>query len=132
MVNSHGEVVEEGNCPTTDEDSELDKVCSGNLGVRPHLWGQVVFHPGHPGVKGGSSRSWRLERMGNMCSCSILCGAALGSFTLSLFRRMGRQNSDEWMQCKETFAYLHYVHGTISIYACQSVSQILGQPAQSK
>ena len=40
MVNSHGEVVEEGNCPTTDEDSELDKVCSGNLGVRPHLWGQ--------------------------------------------------------------------------------------------
>ena len=70
--------------------------------------------------------------MGNMCSCSILCGAALGSFTLSLFRRMGRQNSDEWMQCKETFAYLHYVHGTISIYACQSVSQILGRPAQIK
>ena len=23
-------------------------VCSGNLGVRPHLWGQVVFYLGHP------------------------------------------------------------------------------------
>ena len=42
---------------------------------------------------------------------------------LSLFRRRGRQKSDEWMLCIELFAYLHYVHGTISIYACQRESQ---------
>ena len=68
-----------------------------------------------------------LSMMGNMCSCSRLCGTARGSFTLSLFRRRGRQKTDEWLQCMENFAYVHYVHGTISIYACQRESQILGQ-----
>ena len=62
-----------------------------------------------------------LSLMGNMCGCLRLCGTARGSFTLSLFRRRGRQN--EWMQCIENFAYLHHVHDTISIYACQRVSQ---------
>ena len=32
------------------------------------------------------------------------------------------------MQCIETFAYLHYAHGTISIYACHRRSHILEQP----
>ena len=37
VINSGGEVVEEGDCPTTDEDSEMDrdsglgKVCLGNI-----------------------------------------------------------------------------------------------------
>ena len=48
-----------------------------------------------------------------------------------VFRRRGTQKTDEWMQCIESFAHLHYVHGTMSIYACQHVSQILGRPTTS-
>ena len=49
------------------------------------------------------------------------------SFALSLFSSRDRQITDEWMQCIMNFAYLHHVHGTISIYAFQRVSQSLGR-----
>ena len=53
VINSEGEVVEEGDCPTTDEYSEMDSdsevvwatSARGTWGFRPHLWGQVVFYP---------------------------------------------------------------------------------------
>ena len=50
-----------------------------------------------------------------------------GSFTLSLFSSRGMQQTDGLMHCIENFAYLHHEHGTISMYACQRVSQSLGQ-----
>ena len=62
MINSDGEVVEEGDCPTTDEDSEMDSdsevvwACLGNLGVWPQLCRQVVFQP-RPGRKSGPPKS---------------------------------------------------------------------------
>ena len=91
----------------------------GELGVRQHLWGQVIFHldipehkwipqqflnlhPNpHPNVESSLQQSLlqlvrqSLSLMGNMCSCSRLCGTTRGSSTLSLFRRRGRQKTDE-------------------------------------
>ena len=50
---------------------------------------------------------------------------------MSIFKRTSRQKTDEWMQCIETFAYSHDVHGTISIYACHRQSQTLERPTAS-
>ena len=58
---------------------------------------------------------------GQLCSSSGLCAMVRGSFTVSLFSIRGRRIADEWVQCIVSFAYLHHVHDTISMYACQHV-----------
>ena len=56
---------------------------------------------------------------GQLCSSSGLCAIVQGSFTVSLFSIRVRQIADEWVQYIVKFAYVHHVHDTISIYACQ-------------
>jgi hypothetical protein len=105
----------------------------------PKSWWPQVLKPAlKPAPKRGKEPTAKLQPvcpslslMGNVFSCSIRCRTTRGSSALSLFRRRGRQKTDEWMQCIEAFAYLHYVHGTISIYACQRESQSLGLPTTS-
>ena len=51
---------------------------------------------------------------------------------MSLFSIRGRQIADEWVQCIVKFAYVHHVHDTISIYACQRVCQSLWQHSNTE
>ena len=51
---------------------------------------------------------------------------------MSLFSIRGRQIADEWVQCIVNFAYLHHMHDTISIYACQRVCQSLWQHSNTE
>ena len=70
---------------------------------------QSLLQPVHPS----------LSLMGNMCSCSRLCGTARGSFTLSLYRTRGMHRTDEWMLCIENSAYLYCVHGMTGHEFCR-------------
>ena len=69
---------------------------------------------------------------GQLCSSSGICALVRGSFTVSLFSIRGRRIADEWVQCIVNFAYLHHVHDTISIYACQRVCQSLWQHSNTE
>ena len=70
---------------------------------------QSLLQPVHPS----------LSLMGNMCSCSRLCGTVRGSFTLSLCRTRGMHRTDEWMLCIENSAYLYCVHGMTGHEFCR-------------
>ena len=102
------------NCETSISEL-MRKSAHGTGGLGRTFWGQVVFHSGLPGAKVHPPKTWwpqqflnphpnsesslrqsplqpvrpSLSLMGNMCSCSRLCGTTRGSFTLSLFRRRG-------------------------------------------
>ena len=121
MINSDGVVVEEGDCPTTDDDNEMDrgsdvvwaKSAQGTWRIGYTFGDKVYFTRDIPEEK-GIPKNLVAPTVSKHAKQPAAKPAAVSS------------------QCIENSAYLHHVHDTISIYACPRASKSCWQPTASK
>ena len=120
VINSDGEVVEEGDCPTADDDSEMDsdsqvvwaKSGQGNWRIG-HTFGDKLYLPGTSCRTSGSPKSWWHQQCPNL-------HPNVESSQRQSRLRLARSALRILLIC------------IISICVCQRVSKSLWQPTASK